>query len=190
MNPLVTTARFGVLSVAALLLAACAATVPEPIRDVPETAPLPVEVRSEPGRFEGARVRWGGTIIAVSNEAASTEIEIVARPLDARGRPEDVDRSLGRFLARVSGFLDPAVYAEGREFTVTGTVKGATERTIGDYAYSYPVVEVSGQYLWARRRPESERPPYPYDPFWYDPWYPRSMFYPYCPYGVSPRYCW
>lgn len=182
--------RTFVVALALLALAGCASTVPEPIRDAPEAAPLPDEVRSEPDRFAGDRVRWGGTIVAVSNEASSTEIEIVARPLDARGRPEPVDRSQGRFLARFDGFLDPAVYAEGRELTVTGTIQGATERTIGDYPYTYPVVDVTGQYLWARRQPVSERPPYPYDPFWYDPWYPRSMFYPYCPYGVSPRYCW
>ena len=182
--------RLTLLLAAALVLAGCAGTVPDPISDAPETVPQPGEVRAEPARFEQARVRWGGTIVAVSNKAEFTEVELVARPLDDRGRPRDVDRSYGRILARVSGFLDPAVHAGGRELTVTGTVTGVEERAIGEYRYDYLVVDVSGHYLWAPRPVAVERGPYPYDPFWYDPWYPRSMFYPYCPYGVSPRYCW
>lgn len=181
--------RLTVLLAALLVLSGCASTVPAPLRDVPENAPQPGEVQADPQRFRGERVRWGGTVVAVTNMAERTVLEIVARPLDTQARPRDVDRSLGRFLARVPGFLDPAVYARGREITVVGTVAGVQAGAIGEYPYRYPVVEVSARQLW-QPRPAATAPPYAYDPFWYDPWYPRSLFYPYCPYGVSPRYCW
>jgi len=172
----------------AALLAGCATQVPEPIREAPPGNPSPEAVRDAPDALKGERVRWGGTIVSVTNKADHTEVEIVARPLDSDGEPKAVDRSLGRFLARVPGFVDPAVYAAGRHVTVTGTVTGVVEQPIGEYSYRFPVVAVDGRYLWPKRQPAA-RDRYPYDPFWYDPWYRRSMFYPYCPYG-APRYCW
>lgn len=171
------------------LMTGCASTVPKPIRDAPVGAPSPGVVRADPDAYHDAAVRWGGTIVSVTNKAEFTELELVARPLDDSGRPRPVDRSLGRFLARVPGFLDPAVYERGRLLTVVGVVSGVQERSVGEYPYRFPVVAVDGHHLWPKRTPVSERP-YPYDPYGYDPWYPRSMFHPYCPYGVSPRYCW
>lgn len=181
--------RAVLLGVLILALSGCA-SVPEPIRDAPERVPLPDEVRADPEAFKGERVRWGGTIVSVANKASHTELELVARRLDERARPMGGDRSLGRFIARVPGFLDPAVFESGRRLTVTGTVEGVVTREIGEFAYRFPVVAVDGRYLWEREPPRREGRDYPYDPYWHDPWYPRSMFYPYCPYGVSPRYCW
>jgi outer membrane lipoprotein len=169
----------GVLG-AVLLFAGCASPVPEPIRQAPEGQPQPDEVRADAGRFQGATVRWGGVIASVNNRAQDTLIEVVSRPLSRGGRPQLTDVTQGRFLARVPGFLDPAVYAPGREITVTGAVAGVESRAVGDYPYPYVRVDATMHYLWAAREPV--RDPY-YSPWWYDPWYPYHPFYdPWYPY--------
>ncbi|MGD8710609.1 MAG: Slp family lipoprotein, partial [Ectothiorhodospiraceae bacterium] len=104
-------------------LSACA-TLPESLSGAPAQSPdLPtVQVHTE--RYTGTRVLWGGTIAGVENRADSTLLEVVARPLDAEGRPDRDAASQGRFLATVKGFLDPAVFEKKRSITVVGTVEG------------------------------------------------------------------
>ncbi len=167
------------LAGALVLLAGCA-TVPEAIRRPPPGDLQPDEVRAAatPQDYLGATVRWGGTIAAVRNLAQETEIEIVARRLDGQGRPQGDDTSRGRFLVRVSGFLDPAIYAPERELTVRGRLEGVLQRPIGEYPYRYPVVRAEQVYLWPPRPTQpAPAPPYYYDPFWYDPWYPWGWPY-------------
>ena len=159
---------------AALWLAACATGVPAPIREAPPDQPQPDEVRAEVSRFEGSTVRWGGVIASVSNRAEDTLIEMVSRPLGSSGRPRETDFTDGRFLARVPGFLDPAVYAPGREMTVSGTVAGLESRPVGEYPYPYVRVDVALHHLWTVREPV--RDPYR-SPWWYDPWYPYHPAY-------------
>lgn len=174
MKRLLSLSRTLVLLMAALWLTACASTLPEAIREAPAGAPQLDEVRAEPDRFRGSTVRWGGLIAKVQNRAEDTLIEVVARPLERSGRPREVDASQGRFLARVAGFLDPAVYQEGREITVTGRVTGLEPRPVGEYDYPYVRVEVDLHHLWAVREPAPD--PY-HPPWWYDPWYPYHPFY-------------
>jgi len=124
----------------------------------------------------GVEVRWGGEIVAVDNREEATLVEVVSRELSDRGRPRAQDRSQGRFRARISGFLDPAVYDTGRQITVVGPVSGLEEGKVGDYPYRFPIVAVDTYYLWP---PPSE--PRHYDPFYYDPfWHPYPWYhYPY-----------
>jgi outer membrane lipoprotein len=165
----------GLLLVAVVALAGCASTVPAPVRTSPPGAPTLAEVRGNVDPYVGRPVRWGGTVAAVENRARETWVEIVARELGSDGRPVEDDRSEGRFLARVGAFLDPAVYTEGRQVTVTGVVDGAMTRPIGNFPYLYPVVRAEMVYLW---EPLPEWPPYYYDPWWfYDPWYPYPWRY-------------
>ena len=165
--------------VALVWLAGCASTLPKDITEAPPGNPSVAAVRADPQRFVGAQVRWGGTIAAVENRQHETWIEVVDRPLYSGGRPQSGDSSYGRFLARVAGFLDPAIYAKGRQITVAGTVEGSVTRPIGQYTYRFPVVAVRTHLLW---EPLPERREY-YDPFWppyYDPWWPYYR-YPYRP---------
>ncbi len=166
---------------AVLALSACATYVPERIKTAPAGNPSVGEVRSNPDRFVGSEVRWGGTIAEVRNRADETLVQIVARELTDSGKPIVGDRSSGRFVARIDGFLDPVVYREGRRLTITGEVIGTRTEQVGEYPYRFPVVEVDTSYLWPR---ETATPGYPryYDPFWYDPWYP------YRPFGPWPYY--
>lgn len=147
-----------------LLLAGCATPGAEQSPPVPSLS----AVRENPSAYLGRAVRWGGTIAAVENRSAETCLELVARPLGSNGRPRAEDISSGRFIACVDGFLDPAIYSQGREVTVEGMLTGTREGQVGDYGYVYPVVTVEQQRLW---QPRPERPRYyAPDPFWYGPW--------------------
>lgn len=164
------------------MLTGCATGVPPAIRARPAPDLSLTTVREQPSAHEGARVRWGGTIAAVENRADETWVEVVARELDRYGRPRVTDRSEGRFLARLAGFLDPAVYAVDRELTVAGVVTGETTRTIGQFSYRYPIIKADAAQLWERLPQRGDY--YYYDPFWPYPWwyYPYPYHYPY-PYG-------
>lgn len=156
-------------------LAGCA-SVPEAVRDAPDLSPDPTLVRAAPKQYVGTTVRWGGIIVSVENGPVSSAVQIVSRPLDKSTRPHETDQTLGRFIAHISGFIDPVDYAAGREITVTGIVEGMEQREIGAYPYSYPVVRATGYYLWPLR-PPPVADPYFYSPF-YRPWYPYEP-YPY-----------
>ena len=168
--------RIGVLSVvAAVLLGSCASAVPESIRTAAPGDVQIVQVRAQPPLYRDAEVRWGGSIASTRNERDHTVVEIVARDLGSDGRPREEDKSLGRFLAKVQGFLDPAVYKPEREVTVRGRVEGVVEQAIGEFRYAYPVIRVEHIYLWP---PRLRLPPYPYPyPYYYDPWYPWGWPY-------------
>ena len=129
-------------------LSACATNIPETIRAPPPDDVTVAEARRDPNAYVGRRVRWGGTIAGVENGKTETLLEVVARDLEGNGRPRLTDRSPGRFLARAEGFLDPAVYRNGREVTVTGTLDAPITRKIGEYTYRYPVVKTDMVYLW------------------------------------------
>ncbi len=130
-----------------VLLSGCATTVPEPIRTDPADPPDLAEAQSAPEEHQDAPVRWGGVVLRLDNLADGTQVEILARPLDGAARPRDGDRSAGRFIARFPDFIDPAVVTAGREITVVGTLDGTLSRTIDDFAYTYPVVAVTGHHL-------------------------------------------
>lgn len=174
-----------------LLLAGCATTnVPEAIREPPPRDLALPEVRGNVEAYEGASIRWGGAVTGVQNRPDDTLLEIVARPLADSGRPVEDSASLGRFLARVEGFLDPAVYREGRDVTVAGKIAGTLTRAIGEHPYRYVVVDANTINLWEPRVTRPDYPPYYhrppfYDPF-YDPLWPARVWPWYAPYPFYP----
>lgn len=160
--------RFRTLGMAgAVLISGCASVVPEPIRTAPASDVRIAQVRTDPQKFHGADVRWGGEIVSVKNQRAETIVEVAGRKLEKDGRPRYRETSEGRFLTRVSGFLDPVVFAAGREITVRGRIEDVVEQPIGEFPYRYPMVRAEHVYLW-----EPLPPPRAYDPYWWDPWYP------------------
>jgi outer membrane lipoprotein len=163
--------------VAVVVLGGCASVVPEAIRAAAPGNVQIAQVRAQPQQYRDAVVRWGGDIVSTRNERDHTVLEIVGRELDDEGRPRKEDRSFGRFLARVNGFLDPAIYKADREVTVRGRVEGVTEQSIGEFRYTYPLVRVDEIYLWKPLPPAQPRYPYYHDPFFYDPWYPWGWPY-------------
>ncbi len=167
---------YGYLALLALVMlcAGCASTIPEVIRQEPTQAPEIGAVRADPVNMVGRAVRWGGTIAAVDNRKGETRLELVERTLDYQGEPLASDRSGGRFLVDVEGFLDPMIYTVGRSLTVYGELAAAVVGQVGEYPYTYPLIRAQSHYLWAlpvRRDPRWDE----WDPPWASPWYP----YPY-----------
>jgi outer membrane lipoprotein len=165
----------GILSL--MLLSGCATKVPKVIA-TPAPDDIRVdEVQQHREQFINAKVRWGGDIISVENRSQETRIEILSRPLDDEGRPKDERRSIGRFIARIEGYLEPEEYPKNSQFTITGNLLEVVEKAVGEYPYPYPVIDVEAYYLWPEQKVNSH--PYYYDPF-YDPfYYPYWRRYPY-----------
>jgi outer membrane lipoprotein len=170
--------RRAVVTLALLTAGGCATSVPSAIRAPLQAVPTVAEVQQAPEQHIGRQVRWGGSILGVQNLADSTEIEVLARPLEDDGEPRASGAEAGRFIVRLPGFVDPAEYPKDRLLTVVGPITGLVTRDIGAYPYRYPVVAASSRYLW----PEAEPPtayPYPWPWFygqygygpWYAPWY-------------------
>jgi outer membrane lipoprotein len=170
--------RYSSLFIVALIMTACASVQPFP---VPPGNPPLASVRDNVNAHQNQQVVWGGQILAIEVKQAYSLVTILAKPLDNNGEPVATDKSEGRFLARFSGFRDPAVFASGRHLTVAGTIQGSETRKIGEFEYLYPVVSVTQYRLW----PVATTPSYnTYDYWWYDPWY---LWYPgYYPYYSHP----
>ncbi len=93
-------------------------------------------------------VRMGGVISKVTNLKDKSRIEIVNLPISSSGRPDITQEPQGRFIAYVKGFIEPMTYTKGRLITVVG--KGLQPETdkVGEYDYTFPVMEAYGQHLW------------------------------------------
>lgn len=164
--------------VMAMLVAGCTSYIPAPIRSAPPDSPPLAVVRDHPNDAVGKTVRWGGILAKVDNQQTETWVEIVDKSLGWNGAPLETDKSQGRFIARIAGFLDPIIYERGRRLTILGTIEPAVTHRIGDFTYLFPVVLVSEHHLWA---PEPDIVYYEPWPIWHDPWYPRPFPYHYGP---------
>ncbi len=150
----------------ALTLAGCV-TAPKPLQGQFSTLTPEGAVAKQAA---GEMVRWGGHIVGVEPRSQSTCFEIVATPLGGSTQPQQVDRSLGRFIACRSGFYEPEVFKAGREVTISGRIDGFESRKVGDYDYQYPRVAADVVYLW----PERDDVRIIHDrPFFFGGWYGR-----------------
>jgi len=171
--------RLTSLATLLLMLAACATVEPFP---VPADNPPLASVRENIPAHQNQHVVWGGRILATEVKQAFSQVTILAKPLDSNGEAVQTDQSYGRFLARFSGFRDPAIFAVGRDLTISGTIQGSETHKIGEYDYLYPVVNVETYRLWPVRTVQTYDD---YDYWWYDPWYPWYPWY-YPPYHYVP----
>ncbi|MCB1858748.1 MAG: Slp family lipoprotein [Gammaproteobacteria bacterium] len=163
--------------IASLLATGCASPVPDLIKKPPVDDIRVEEVQTNPHRYTGSTVRWGGSIIQVENLRTTTLIEILSRRLLDGGQPVTENDSQGRFKIILPGFAEPGNFPKDRLLTVRGKVTGVVQGNVGAYLYTYPLVESEGYYLW----PEEREYRYydRYDPFYY-PWYPYRWYgYPY-----------
>lgn len=160
------------------LLYSCSSHVPPEIREALPTEIGLETVRSDIDKYISKQIRWGGVVLHVENHKDTTQLTILARPLNSYGRPSSTDVSSGRFIAVVADFLEPIVYKLNREMTFTGIIKGSEVRKVGEFEYNYPVIRVEKYHLWPEivTTYDSPHPYWLYDP-WYDPWY--DPFYPY-----------
>jgi len=130
------------------VLAGCAPVISQKTLDTVDRGIVFVEVRSDPARYAGRPVLFGGAIIAVENLSDATYVEVMQQPLNSRLRPVDPGKTQGRFIAVFNGFKDPAIYAPGRLVTVAGKVFGSQTRPLGKMDYRYPLIEAIEDHLW------------------------------------------
>jgi len=138
----------------AALLAGCATPV---FHDAPTTVPTPLDVAATPERYHDADVVWGGKILGVRNLAETTEVELVAYPLDDSQRPDQNAPTQGRFIVSLPGFAEPLDYPAGRFLTLRGRVGSMRTRRIEDRDLVMPLVTDATLHLWPVNFPY-ERP--------------------------------
>ena len=141
---------------------------------------------TDQGQSIGQPARWGGVIAEVRNNDDGTEIEVVNFRLRGFGRPESSANSDGRFRAKLNRFVDPVVYAKGKSVTFTGTIAAAEEGKIDEFTYLFPVLEVTGHYLWKDIEPPQAQ--VTYSDLWFRHHYfapPYRIYYP-VPVPVTP----
>jgi outer membrane lipoprotein len=141
-------ARPALLLSLAVLLAGCATAPPlDPAGARTGLRPYQVENEPDAGPLD---VLWGGMIVEVSNRERSTEVEILAYPIDARQRPLPDRASEGRFIAVLPGFVEPLDYPQGRFVTLRGRLAGTRAGRIRERPYRFPLVEVQAAHVWPR----------------------------------------
>lgn len=148
-----------------LVLTGCA-TYPTAVQVENEALLVSFEAAQKTADVQG-QARWSGVIADVTNLRSATRLEIVYFPASHGGRPKVSDKSLGRFVAYVPNFLDPLVYAKGKEVTVLGTVAAAEQGQVGQYQLLMPTLQQAVVHLWAPKQERIEVDPIMYwDPFY------------------------
>ncbi len=145
-----------ILIMAVALLAAGCATAPRFDTAGIDTALTPAGVAAHPQAGKGRQVLWGGVIIAATNLRDSTELQILAYPLNHAQRPKVGVPPLGRFIAVRQGYLETVDFAPGRQVTVVGPVRGLRNGRVGQMAYVFPVMAAHGLYLWPQDETATE----------------------------------
>jgi len=106
------------------------------------------ELQTAADEHMGEIVMLGGKVIETKGYPAFSEITVLQLPLGKKDRPQDGDRSDGRYLIRSEQFLDPAIYRQWSLLTVVGKLSGSEVRSIGEFQYVYPIVEAIDIKRW------------------------------------------
>lgn len=105
------------------------------------------ELFRHPELHRGKTVIVGGVIIGTEATKRGTSLEVLEKPLDARGRPIDTDFSHGRFILEHRGRLDPEIFKPGREITAVAEVLGFELRPLGEMKYPYLMLRSKAVYI-------------------------------------------
>ena len=134
--------------ISAFLVAGCAAVISKETLEKTDKTLTFEKLLENPETHKGKTVLLGGTIIETQNFSDRSGIVVLQRPLDFQKKPLAEDISKGRFIVYILGFVDPAIYRNGRKITVVGIVTGSEVRPIDNIGYSYPVIEKKELHLW------------------------------------------
>jgi outer membrane lipoprotein len=130
----------------ALALTGCATRPPLDLTGARlDLAPYAV-AEANPGA--GDSVVWGGMIIEVNNHPDSSDIVVLAYPLDKSLRPVLKAPTIGRFVLQMPGYIERFDWPQGRFLTARGTIKGTREGLIDEKRYVYPVITLQDVHLW------------------------------------------
>lgn len=162
------------LALCFLIINGCAYPISENLRRETEPVVAFSQVIQSPEAYIGKKVIFGGTIVKTTNFPDTAEIEVVQKELDTYGHPARGDATGGRFIFTKPGYVEPEIYAKGREITGAGKVVGSKAGKVDDREYRYPVIEVEELHLWDIK--ERYYPDYPYWGYPYYPYYPYSAW--------------
>lgn len=135
-----------ILAIASLL--GCAHVISKELREKVDKELTPITLFKEPEACKGKTVILGGVIVSSLNTDEGTYIEVLQKPLNYRGKPEDSDISHGRFIIFHEAYLDTAIYSGGKEITVAGEVIGKRLRPLGEIQYQYPLIKSKELHLF------------------------------------------
>lgn len=130
-----------------LFLSGCAHVVAPELRAQADKTLSTEDLFSDPDLHAGKTVIVGGMIIMTRILEEGTELEVLEKPLDSRGRPLDTDVSRGRFIVTHPEQLDPAIFSPGRELTVAAEVLGLERRPLGEIEYPYVSLRAKAVYI-------------------------------------------
>ena len=94
------------------------------------------------------QVLWGGFVLNATNLKETTQIEVLAYPLDSQQQPNIQMNPYGRFLVMYKGYLELADYTQGRLITVSGHLGKTRQGKIGEATYVYPFLSADKIHLW------------------------------------------
>jgi len=154
-NPISLLLRLSPVLFATMFLHACA-TSPNFDTTGIDTSMTPKRAADDGQTMQGEPVLWGGVVIHSTNLKDSTQLEILAYPLDSNQRPNRDQEPLGRFLAVHEGYLETTDYAQGRLITVRGTFGDKRIGKVGEAEYTYPVVNINQLHLWSKQSASTE----------------------------------
>lgn len=143
--------RFLALILLIPLISGCAHVISSELRERADKKIAIRDLMKDPDAYTGRIVIIGGIIVSSINAEEGTYIEVVQKPLDYTGRPDDTDISYGRFIILHEGYLDTAIYSRGREITVAGEVIGKMVRPLGKIQYQYLLIKSRELYLFGPR---------------------------------------
>ena len=131
-----------------VLLVSCAST-PDFDLTLVDQSLTPQSVIADVKHNRGKTALWGGTILEIRNLKDSTNVEVLAYPLNTSHRPLLESKPLGRFIIQHPGYLAPSTYAQGRVLTVLGKVSGSQSGNVGESTYTYAVINSEQLHLWS-----------------------------------------
>lgn len=140
----------------ALLVAGCASS-PKVATDA-ERGITPTEAVSQELSGSATLLQWGGVIVETRNLSETTELQILAYPLNSSGRPEVSDSPTGRFIVQKPGYLESVDYRKGRQVTATGKLTEKRAGKVGEAAYTFPVLLTDELVLWPEQSTRKANP--------------------------------
>jgi len=162
-------------------LAGCSG-LPKPMRgNAYSNQPLS-SVQTNIAHHQNKAFRWGGTVINVVNEKDSSQVQFLFYPINRYGRPLTDRKTEGRFAITSPLFLDPAIYKEGSEVTVTGILSGVIKQRIGKKVLTLPLLTLKDIHLWPEYQQIDNRVYlYPYPPHspYYFPYHRHNGYFKY-----------
>ena len=126
--------------------------VPKTIRQAPLQDIQIQDTAKDFSKHQFKTVRWGGTLIDVKNTENETTFQVLAFPLYYTGRPNLNEPALGRFIVKSNVFLDPAIYINRSELTVSGRLTDEKNIKVDQKGLKLPVIELHQIYLWPKYR--------------------------------------